>query len=592
MQIAPGLLADVLHQEGLTDEEITTFLAISRGESTYYYNAVNQNKDKGDDSWGLFQINFRKGAAGKERAKKLGIPISQAFDGEDELPSTEDLAEYFLLEKDDDGNWVVQEGVTENQLIERNLEALGVVWTNVPSIRNGNRSYAAWSVHPDSDAYRKSAKDSEVRRNWSLHQKFVEENFFDEYGEWGYEYQPLGSSQSRIQPEDSHNRGVNTPTWAGPSEREIKLENEWHSNKGNDFRQRQIIQEILEERMREGYPHPIEPDSAALGIAKDQGLVDRESNIGDPLPILAPEYTDDYEFLRNNPDGDVEFNGEIWNIVELLEAERDRELGIDNWSYFEASDPRYLLWVQSLYEQTQHFFESEQGRAGRESNWYASGKGDEYTDRRLNLIEKYVTKVEKIFSDGGVIASETEVLDFARDAWLAGWSDDAIRDALSEREDMEFGADAPVASEINATRQDINSLYRQYLVDPDPDVISEANRRLWRGETDLENIEAGLASQSADLYPAWADRIEAGRTPLAILGSYNSIFKSVMGYMPEWDGVHQTVGMQLGSGEGNMSGANFARYLRGTEEYDMTPNAINAAYNLVGDIGRTMGVMA
>jgi hypothetical protein len=41
-----------------------------------------------------------------------------------------------------------------------------------------------------------------------------------------------------------------------------------------------------------------------------------------------------------------------------------------------------------------------------------------------------------------------------------------------------------------------------------------------------------------------------------------------------------------------MSGANFARYLRGTEEYDMTPNAINAAYNLVGDIGRTMGVMA
>ena len=50
--------------------------------------------------------------------------------------------------------------------------------------------------------------------------------------------------------------------------------------------------------------------------------------------------------------------------------------------------------------------------------------------------------------------------------------------------------------------------------------------------------------------------------------------------------------MELGSGDGNITGAGFARYLRTTEEYDMTPNAINAAYDLVGTIGRTMGVMA
>ena len=85
---------------------------------------------------------------------------------------------------------------------------------------------------------------------------------------------------------------------------------------------------------------------------------------------------------------------------------------------------------------------------------------------------------------------------------------------------MEFGADAPIASEINATRQEINDLYRQYLIDPDPDVISDANRRIWRGETDITPIDAGLASESADLSPAGAGRIEAGRPPLAILSSY------------------------------------------------------------------------
>ena len=64
-----------------------------------------------------------------------------------------------------------------------------------------------------------------------------------------------------------------------------------------------------------------------------------------------------------------------------------------------------------------------------------------------------------------------------------------------------------------------------------------------------------------------------------------------MGYMPEWDGTHRSLGMELGSGDGNITGAGFARYLRTTEEYDMTPNAINAAYDLIGTIGRTMEVM-
>ena len=563
LQISPETLRDALAAEGLDNEEIRNLLAIARGESTYFFNSVNQDVETVDDSWGLFQINFRKPAGGKSRATQLGIPISTAFDGEKDLPSEKDLADYFLLEKSGDG-WLVQDGVTEEELIKRNIDALAIMWTNLSNVRNSSRPFKPWSVHPDSKAYRDASKKGLTahENKWEKNSTFVNERFSE-----------LGNDG-------------NTVSASGPSEREIQLEDEFEANRGNPFRQRQIINEILLERNREGYPNP-PAVSSAEEIATEQGLID-----GDSQRVINPEYTQDYEFLRGNPDAEVEFGGQTFNIIDLIEAERDRELGdlVDAGFYFDPSDPRYDAWVQGLYEQTEHYANSAQGRADRENNWFKSGEGDEFTGRRLDLIEDTVTRVEQLFDDAGIVATETEILEFARDAWLAGWSDDAIRDELSDREDMEFGADAPLASEINATRQDIRSKYRQYLVDADPDVIAEQNKRLFRGETTLENIEAGLASQSADLYPAFADRIEAGRTPLDILGSYSNIFRGVMGYSPQWDGTHMSMGIDMLK-DGNITGANFATFLRSTDEYDMTPNAINNAYSLINTIGETMGVM-
>lgn len=414
----------------------------------------------------------------------------------------------------------------------------------------------------------------------------------------GYDFPNSTKSVVQSEPMDSWNRGRNSPTdndlkQVGPSEREVQLENEWIKNKGNEFRQREIINEILQERNREGYPNPPENSvSSAEQIAIDQGLLEEgATDIGDPLPNLQPGYTEDYEFLRGVPEGEVEFAGQTWNIVDLLEAERDRELGdlVDPSFYFESTDPKYLLWVQGLYEQTQHFFQSAENQALRENNWFKSGDNDEFNPRQLSLLETTITNVEKIFNEAGIVATETELLKFARDAWIQGWSTDAIKDELSNREDMEFGTDAPTASLINASRQDIQSKYRQYLQPIDPEIIAEQNRKLWRGETDLNTIEAGLASDAADVYTAWADRIEAGRTPLQILNSFDPIFRSVMGYTPEWDGNHQTIAMQLGTGA--VTGAGLASYLRSTDEYDLTPNAINNAYSLIGTIGETMGVM-
>ena len=569
-------LANALKARGFSNAEIYNFVAIARGESSFLFESVNRHQeggDAGDDSWGLFQINFTKGAAGDQRAKSLGIPTKK-----DGLPTVAGLAAYFGLTrtKNADGSYsyTPRKGVIEEELIEKNIKAMEIMW-------NGE-DYSAWSVHPDNGEFENNERAQQI---WAESTEFADDLFLDEYGEFAFQY----DKEIPQQPDDSWNVGQYTPKGSdpvieGPSQREIELENFYHlrRDEGADRAElHSILEQIIDERNREGYPNPPE------------GTQEMVDGVPEAPEVISVDFGNDYEFLRGNPDGDVEFEGEIWNIVDLIEAEKRRELFVAGKPFFfEDEDPALGLWIQNLYQQTQHFFDSEEGRGLRENDWFLAGEGDEYTNRRRDLIEKYVTKVEKIFDEAGIVATEVELLDFARDAWLAGWSDDAIRDAVSEREDMEFGADAPVASEINATRQEINDLYRQYLIDPDPDVISDANRRIWRGETDITTIEAGLASESADLYPAWADRIEAGRTPLAILSSYNSIFRSVMGYMPEWDGTHRSLGMELGSGDGNITGAGFARYLRTTEEYDMTPNAINAAYDLVGTIGRTMGVMA
>ncbi len=134
MKISIERLSKELEGQGLTPDQIFNFLAIARGESGYLFEA--QNPKDNDNSWGLFQINFTKAAGGVERAKALGIPVKA-----DGLPTLAGLAKYFGLKRNADGTYSVRDGVSEEELIEANLDALMMMW-------NG-KDYGAWSVHPD-----------------------------------------------------------------------------------------------------------------------------------------------------------------------------------------------------------------------------------------------------------------------------------------------------------------------------------------------------------------------------------------------------------------------------------------------------------
>ena len=134
MKISIGRLSKALEERGLTPDQIFNFLAIARGESGYRFEA--QNPEGNDNSWGLFQINFTKAADGVGRAKALGIPVKA-----NGLPTLAGLAKYFGLKRNADGTYSVRDGVSEEELIKANLDALMMMW-------NG-KDYGAWSVHPD-----------------------------------------------------------------------------------------------------------------------------------------------------------------------------------------------------------------------------------------------------------------------------------------------------------------------------------------------------------------------------------------------------------------------------------------------------------
>jgi SLT domain-containing protein len=58
-------------EAGFTGQSLTTFVSLGLSESGGNPNAVNQNAATGDDSWGLFQINYYGGLA-QSRTSQFG----------------------------------------------------------------------------------------------------------------------------------------------------------------------------------------------------------------------------------------------------------------------------------------------------------------------------------------------------------------------------------------------------------------------------------------------------------------------------------------------------------------------------------------
>ena len=321
---------------------------------------------------------------------------------------------------------------------------------------------------------------------------------------------------------------------------------------------------------------------AEIEQTMEQSLTDR--------PIEPDLATFGFESLIGDPTARVEFGGQKWNIYELVLA--------NPYNFDLQSDggiQSMQLWVNKLYASTEHYRNSEKGRALRKEEWYkAGGDSDELTTRQKDLISDFVETIEEIAGLSNLGWDQDQINEFALDAWLAGWTTDEIKDMISEDPDLQFGVGAQPGSDIAANVANINEKLRQHLMDSsqmDEGWIEDASRRIYRGETTLDILATELAEQSATLYPNFADRIRAGVAPTTILNSYNPIFRNVFGYTPSWDGSEREMGMTLGNDPAVLSGANFAHYLRTTDLYDRSEAGLNKGYDTIQTMGKALGLV-
>jgi len=321
---------------------------------------------------------------------------------------------------------------------------------------------------------------------------------------------------------------------------------------------------------------------AEIEQTMEQSLTDR--------PIEPDLATFGFESLIGDPTARVEFGGQKWNIYELVLA--------NPYNFDLQSDggiQSMQLWVNKLYASTEHYRNSEQGRALRKEEWYkAGGDSDELTTRQKDLISDFVETIEEIAGLSNLGWDQDRINEFALDAWLAGWTTDEIKDMISEDPDLQFGVGARPGSDIAANVANINEKLRQHLMDSsqmDEGWIEDASRRIYRGETTLDILATELAEQSATLYPNFGDRIRAGVAPTTILNSYNPIFRNVFGYTPSWDGEDREIGMTLGNDPAVLSGANFAHYLRTTDKYDRSEAGLNKGYDVIQTMGKALGLV-
>ena len=569
MRVSAKELAKAFEARGWSPDQIYNFVAIANLESGFTLDALRWTNL--DHSVGMYQLNLRGKDDGAKRAFRFGIVDTERVPTKREVES-------FLSR------------LNRQELLEFNLDVAEFVY------RGGGNNYRLWSVHPDNKFFKKDSANNYTakikKEQWEKGRAVAREAL----NQAGIESPLAIRDQSYIDrniPEDLERA-------SGGSQIEFRLE-EMMDEAETPEEAAVIRKMILNERNRD--PNQIGKFGEQQGM--DVIRPDREVYLGpDDLQLLSNVTTVPniniilYEFLRDNPKAQVEhpITGEMVDLVGLIE---------ENPFGYEDGTPEMQTFITQLYYQTDYYQDSEIGRADREYQWDTGGDDEEqWSTRRLDLISRQVQQLEALLGQANINLDDNELWSLAKEAWMRGLNISEIKDWMvpAEKADgtpiFDFGADAPAGGTISDYRREIKNLYRQFLMDPDEELLKRRSQGLFTGETTLDLVEDEMVEQASLLFPTWAPLIEGGKTPLQIVGAYNGIFSSVMGYSPQWDGRHKDMAVQLGGlqlEDGDttqMSGGDFARWLRTTEEYDQSPRGINNAYELVTGLGQLMGAVA
>lgn len=602
MRVSSEELAEALEDRGWSPDDIYNFVAIANLESDFKLDTLVWNSL--DHSAGMFQLNLRKEDGGAKRAFELGIVDTER------VPTKAEVRAFL-------------KGLDKEELLEFNLDVAEYVY------KEAGNNFRLWSVHPDNKFFEKDSSDeytAEVKKEkWlegravarealaevgiesplaNLDQAYIDQNIPENLqGKLGSEIE-FRLEEMMDEAETREEAAIIRKMILNERNRDPNQIGKFGENQGLDVTRPDRVVNLsdlgiqLASAQTPNDPRPEEeiiiddPNESGQFANPEQDLEESIENKKSQLDILM------WEYLRDNPKALVEhpITGEMVDLVAVIE---ENPLG------YEDNTPEMEQFIKSLYYQTDHYQDSEVGRADREYQWNSGGDSeDEWSTRRLDLISIQIEQLEQILGQANINLDDTQIWELAKQSYLQGLNLAEIKDFLVTATTdtgsplFDFGAGAPAGGTISDFRSSINNLYRQYLMDPDEELLKRRSEQLFTGETTLDLVEDEMIEQAALLFPAWKDRIEAGKSPLSIVSSYNGIFSSVMGYNPSWDGRHKDMAVQLGglTVEGQdqmeMSGGDFARWLRQTDEYDQSPRGINNAYELVTGLGRLMGEVA
>ena len=609
-----------LYEMGLRNKDLVEALAIAYQESKFAINDKYYNDKSKDDSYGVFMVNFY-GDLEDERVRRLGLEKEELLD------------------------------------FENNLRGFAMLF------KSRGYTFKDWSTHPSSENF-----DPAKRREWNNAVRIAKETINglaadgligsegdedwriadDDHELFSYVINPeIARVQKILNDRYGHDFDLDGDTGSGPQldiwadavrdlqeDIGVTVDGDWGPNSQAAFNQafpdlgqtgeiknRLGTQAIVYDdqgNIVSGGPEVMVgetvgfegPPTDAPFVVEEEGIEVQDPNIsgqaGNPaqdLEEVIEAVTPNidiimFEYLRGNPSVLVEhpLTGEMVDLVGLIQ---ENPLGL------ESGSEKKKQWMKGLYYQTDHYQDSEEGRADREYQWTSEGEGDEWSTRRKSLVAIQVEQIEQLLGQANINLGEAESLELAKTVWLMGLNPNELLDFMTTattiggEQIMGFGEGAPAGGTVSAFRTSIKDIYRRYLMDPDEEVLARRSQQLFSGETTIDLVEDEMIEQAALLFPAWATRIEAGKSPLEIVGAYNGIFNSVLGYSPQWDGRNRDMAVTLGGlmVEGEepgtaMSGGDFARWLRTTEEYDQSPRGINDAYQLVTGLGRAMGAVA
>ncbi len=257
--------------------------------------------------------------------------------------------------------------------------------------------------------------------------------------------------------------------------------------------------------------------------------------------------------------------------------------------------------IKGMFLQTKWYNETEPQRREWQAQWYGEGGevNQTWADSTANqraLLDDEMDQIRREAERLGLDLDDEALWNLAFEAKSMGFDTYEIRENFVKTyEDALFASDE---GRFEVTRNDIREDAAQYMTTWTDEDLDNAARRVYLGETTVEEIEAGIRAQAKADNPALASLIDQGYTPQMYFASYakeaENLLERKVDFLGGDKGLYdQLVGTDWSS-DGlarPMTRAEFGRTLRATPEWQYTDNARDAAYDAASQIARMFGAI-